>query len=238
MPHLTPIILTSDGLRIPLLFEHANVLAVDKPEGLAAIPEGAGESHSLRSQLEEARGEKLFVVHRLDKDVSGVILFARNAETHRFLNDQFTARRVHKIYAALAHGVITRIRGEINRPLREFGSGRMAVDPEHGKPSLTRFRVVERFAHATLVQVEPTTGRRHQIRAHFYSIGHPLVGDRRYGDRAQQATFPRLMLHAHMIEFALPDRPQVRVESPIPPAFEAILTHARSGTGNWAPSAA
>ena len=113
-------------------------------------------------------------------------------------------REVQKVYLALVNGLVKRREGRIGEPLREFGSGRMGVDKENGKASLTRYRVREHFQAHTLLSVLPLTGRRHQIRVHLYSIGHPIVGDRRYGDRAAQSAYPRLMLHARAITLPMP----------------------------------
>lgn len=121
--------------------------------------------------------EKLYVAHRLDKEFSGAILFALKEATHKFLTQQFSEHTVDKTYIALTHGAIQSESSIIDKPLREFGSGRVGVDAERGKPSLTEFRVMERFGAYTLIKVHRRTGRRHQIRAHLYSIGHPLVGD-------------------------------------------------------------
>jgi tRNA pseudouridine32 synthase/23S rRNA pseudouridine746 synthase len=161
-----------------VLFENDDLLAVNKPEGLAAIPEGDKGRDCLLSLLESAGTGRLYIVHRLDKEVSGVILFARNAAAHKHLNEQFRQRTVRKTYVALVHGVIAEARGIIDQPLRQFGSGRMGVDRQRGKPCLTEFQ-----AAYTLVQAYPLTGRRHQLRVHFYSLGHPIVGDLRSGDK-------------------------------------------------------
>jgi tRNA pseudouridine32 synthase/23S rRNA pseudouridine746 synthase len=179
---------------IETLFEDEAILAVNKPEGLASIPERDLSIPSVRRVLEQERGASLFVVHRLDKEVSGLLLFAKTASTHRELSLAFEQRRVDKRYVAVVHGRVERDELVIDAPLREYGSGRMAVDPR-GKPSLTRVTVVERAARHTLVEVKPETGRRHQIRAHLYAEGHALVGDTRYGD-APSADENRLMLHA------------------------------------------
>ena len=112
----------------------------------------------------------------------------------------------------------------IDRPLRQFGSGRIGVDTARGKSSLTKYRVVERFDLTTLVQAFPKTGRRHQIRVHLYSIGHPIVGDRSYGDRATQEDFARLMLHAQKIILSLPSGTDLTVEAPIPGSFRTLLS--------------
>lgn len=202
-----------------ILFENAVVLAVNKPEGLSAIPEGVAGRDCLLWQVEAQVGHKLYIVHRLDKEVSGVMLFAKDAATHKLLNEQFSSRQIHKRYLALTHGVITRDQGTIDAPLREFGSGRVGVDPQNGKPCQTDFTVLRRLKRYTLVAAHPITGRRHQLRVHFYSIGHPLVGDLRYGDRQVQQTFPRLLLHAECITFALPAGERVTVTAALPIAF-------------------
>jgi tRNA pseudouridine32 synthase/23S rRNA pseudouridine746 synthase len=128
---------------------------------------------------------------------------------------------------ALVHGVVAVNRGTINAPIRQFGSGRMGVDPRRGKPSSTEWKLAERLPAMTLLRVQPATGRRHQIRVHLYHIGHPIVGDLRYGDRTVQDGFPRLMLHALEIEFALASGERLTLEAPAPPSFEDVLRKLR-----------
>lgn len=152
---------------IPILFENADILAVNKPESLASIPEDGKGKDCLLSLLSTMFQERLYVVHRLDKEVSGVILLARNVAAHKYLNDQFSHGSVRKTYVALTHGIIEEASGLIDKPLRQFGSGRMGVDLERGKPSITEFYVTERLEAYTLVEAHPLTGRRHQIRVHF-----------------------------------------------------------------------
>lgn len=213
---------------IPLLYEDDDILAVDKPEGLAAIPERHGQGGSLFELLCAERREKLYVVHRIDKETSGLILFARNPAAHRRINQQFETRAVDKTYLALVQGVIA-ADAVIDLPLRQFGSGRVAVDPERGKPSTTEFRVVERFRSHTLVEARPRTGRRHQIRVHLYHLGHPIAGDPLYGDQAGRQGFGRLMLHAWRLSLILPSERLLRLEAPIPESFQAGLRIATAG---------
>jgi len=209
---------------IPVLFENDDIIAVDKPEKLASIPERNREKVSLLKILIETQQRRLYVVHRLDKQASGVIVFAKNPQAHRHLNALFEHRQVSKAYIALVHGVMDAASGVIDKPLRRFGSGRMGEDAERGKPCRTEFTVEERPPGCTLVRVNPLTGRKHQIRAHFFSIGHPIVGDTLYGDKALQKTFPRLMLHALRLCLSLPTGEYACLESGIPPAFLKYIT--------------
>ena len=213
------------GPAVRVLFETDDYLAVDKPEGVVSVAE-AGKG-GLPELLEDHHPGKLYPVHRLDRGASGVIVFAKNAAAHRHLNGEFDRREVSKTYLALVDGTMAVSRGQINAPIREFGSGRMGVDPKRGKPSSTAWKIAERLDGATLLRVNPSTGRRHQIRAHLYHIGHPILGDLRYGDRARQERVPRLMLHALALEFTLPSGERVTVEAPPPPSFDSVVAGLR-----------
>jgi len=208
---------------IDILHEDEDIIAVNKPEGLAAVPERRPDTRSLFEMLCAERGEKLYIVHRIDKETCGVIVFARNADVHRRLNLQFEKRLVRKVYLALTHGIITDDWGVIDKPLRHFGSGRVGISPQHGRASVTEFRVLERFKGCTLVELYPRTGRRHQIRVHLYSIGHPIAGDPLYGDKIVQKNFPRMMLHAYRLTLRLPSNGEITLEAPVPESFEAVL---------------
>jgi RluA family pseudouridine synthase len=215
---------------LQLLLETPGLLALNKPEGLAAIPGGSGRE-SLLSEAEARLGSRLYVVHRLDKETSGVVVFARDPETHRRLNKEFAERRALKEYLALVTGVIEMAQGEIREPLREFGSGRVAVDVRRGKASLTRYEVIEPFVGYTLLRAFPQTGRRHQLRAHFYSIGHPIAGDPRYGARDAQRGFGRLMLHARRLTLRAPSGEEITIEAPIPESFRREVERLRTLRG-------
>jgi tRNA pseudouridine32 synthase/23S rRNA pseudouridine746 synthase len=204
---------------IPVLHEDDDIIAVEKPSGVSSIPERNKAVESVLSILEKQLGRRLFIVHRLDKEVGGVMLFAKNAPAHKYLNEGFFAKNVHKTYLALVHGTILEDKGEIDRPIRQFGSGRMGIDEKTGKPSVTKYEVVKRFDGRTLLHAFPVTGRRHQIRVHLYHIGHPIIGDRRYGDRNVQKNFPRLMLHAERIEYKNAGGNEICVESKVPEEF-------------------
>ncbi len=201
-----------------VIYEDDNMLVLSKPCGIASIPERKPTGNDLVSILSKERGTKFYVVHRLDKDVSGVIVFAKNPEFHRLLNRLFESRLVEKTYVALVHGIVDQKEGDIRAPLRRFGSGRVGVDYVKGKESLTHFRVIKRFKDYSLLFVFPRTGRSHQIRAHLYHIGHPVVGDPLYGapeirrkviaqgitncDDSRKSV--RIMLHALSLKIPLP----------------------------------
>lgn len=212
-----------DAHSIEILFENQDLLAANKPEGISSITENDTTLDSLHSLLEERFNKKLFIVHRLDKEVSGVILFAKNSRTHKYLNDQFAERKVKKYYTALVLGVVNENEGIIKKPIREFGSGRMGIDDRKGKQSETKFKVVQRFKDHTLLELNPSTGRRHQLRVHLYSIGYPIAGDIRYGDKTIQEKYSRIMLHAKSLEFQLPDGKREYVEAPLSATFSELL---------------
>lgn len=214
---------------IAIVHEDARLVAVSKPEGLAAIPERDLAQPSALRRLEALRGERLFVVHRIDKEVSGLLIFARSEAAHRELSLAFERREVEKHYLGLVWGAIAPgARGEIEAPIHQFGSGRMGVDAR-GKASLTRWEALAQ-GHlggraVTLLRLEPHTGRRHQLRVHTYHIGHPLVGDPRYGEAALRGEAARLMLHAHAARLSLGGHRYALWAEP-PPSFAAILARA------------
>ncbi|MGZ3453679.1 MAG: RluA family pseudouridine synthase [Polyangiales bacterium] len=208
-----------------VLFEDRDMLAVDKPEGLSSIPERDLAVPSAQKLLEEERREKLFIVHRLDKEVSGLLVFARNAETHRALSIAFEQRRVRKTYLAVARGVLEGEEGLIDKPIAEFGSGRMGVHETRGKMSQTEWKVIRRLHDATLVEAHPITGRRHQIRVHFYAIGHALLGDPRYGPGS--GNVPRLMLHGHALAVTLGEK-KIELTCEPPESFQSVVARLNS----------
>lgn len=193
-----------------------HLIALDKPSGLLSVP---GKGEELADCLEarvRARFPQALTVHRLDRDTSGLVVMAMNAEAQRHLGLQFERRKLAKSYVAVVAGVIPAQEGEVGLPLVADWPNRpmQKVCFEHGKPALTRWRVIERNPASTRVQLEPHTGRSHQLRVHMLELGHPILGDPLYGD-AQSA--PRLMLHAHRLELHHPsDGARLRLEAPVP----------------------
>jgi len=206
-----------------IIKENENFVIADKSSGLLTMQaRGDRKEEEHLSDILRNRYGEIYVVHRLDRDASGLILFARSQEAHRYYSGLFESREVEKTYLAAVSGVICGKYGEINKPLKQRGSGRVSVVFD-GKPSLTKWRKLRDMKNSALLEVNIITGRRHQIRAHFYSEGHPLLGDRIYGNVAEQRKFPRLMLHSWDIRFTDMDGSRVHVRADPPEDFVRIL---------------
>lgn len=178
-----------------------SLIAVNKPAGLLAVPgRGADKQDCLASRVQKEFPDAL-VVHRLDMATSGLMLFARGAEMQRRLSRLFRERKVQKRYVAMVAGRLEPSSGEIDLPLACDWPNRpkQKVDHESGKRSLTRYRVLEHIGETTRIELEPVTGRTHQLRVHLAAIGHPILGDALYGKEAE-----RLLLHASELSFVHP----------------------------------
>jgi len=166
-------------------------------------------------------GVKTYVVHRIDRETSGVVLFAKNAETHRELSKAFELREVTKTYLALVEGQVTEA-GVVRAPLKERGSGRVSVHPK-GKSSETLYQPMQTDGKTTLLEVHPLTGRRHQIRVHLYSIGHPVMGDSLYGKDRPVGGVSRLMLHAARLVVPRGSGQPLDLKAEMPEDFMKVL---------------
>lgn len=179
------------------------MLIANKPAGLLAVPgRGVDKQDCLSARIQEIFSDAL-IVHRLDMATSGLLLFARGESMQRELSRMFREREVAKRYVAVVAGRPDADSGEINLPLSVDWPNRprSKIDPEHGKPSLTRYSVLDVSESQSRLALEPVTGRSHQLRLHLAAIGHPILGDALYGD-ARSA--PRLLLHACALEFRHP----------------------------------
>lgn len=224
--------LMAEPVEFGVAYEDEWLIVVDKPAGLVVHP-GAGRSHgTLAAGLLHAYPDlegvgdagRWGIVHRLDRDTSGLLMVGRTPEVHRALTRALARREIERTYSALVIGEMDMPRGTIDAPI--------AADPidrrkrkvaAGGRPARTHYRVVERHADVTLLEVRLETGRTHQIRVHLAAIGHPVLGDPWYG-RPWRVESPRVFLHAARLRFAHPvGGDQMDLESPLPPDLAAVL---------------
>lgn len=186
-------------------FQDKHILVLNKPAGIPVLPDGWEKDAPYLVKVLEQEYGKLWIIHRLDKITSGVMVFARDAESHRALNMQFENHEVEKVYHALVEGKPTWEEKVAKHPLRvNVGhKHRTVVDDRNGKPSETRFRLRELYQSSALIEAMPKTGRTHQVRVHSKAVGHPLVGDILYG-AAESNIIARPALHAWSLTFTHP----------------------------------
>ena len=238
-----------------IISETKDWIALNKPSGLLSIPDREGKDISLKKILIEkyarpddpvGRGN-IFTVHRLDKDTSGLIVFAKNEETHRHLSQQFEERQTEKIYLGLVLGSPAEKKGNIDAPIAEHPAkkGLMTVYRK-GKESLTDYEVMEDFKIFSWVQFQIHTGRTHQVRVHAKHIGHPIVCDETYGDGKpvllsslkhkfklskneleERPLLNRLALHALSLQFVNTNGETIKLEAPLPKDLKALLQQLR-----------
>jgi 23S rRNA pseudouridine1911/1915/1917 synthase len=229
----------AEAIALAIVHEDDALIVVDKPAGLVVHPGAGNRRGTLMNALlyhapRLAEIPRAGIVHRLDKDTSGLLVVARTPEAQTDLVRQLAARSVKREYLALVHGRVAGD-GEVDAPIgrHPVARTRMAVS-RRGRPARTRFRVLERFAGATLLAVSLDTGRTHQIRVHMRSIGHPLVGDPTYGKRRSGApvldAFPRQALHAARLGLVHPlTRKPCEWTSPMPADLAALVAALRAG---------
>jgi 23S rRNA pseudouridine1911/1915/1917 synthase len=236
-----------DPMTLEILFKDAHLLVINKPAGLVVHPGAGNARHTLQNGLlafdaDLARVPRAGIVHRLDKDTSGLLVIARTPEAHTALVAMLALRQIHRGYIALSTGVMTG-GGTVDEPIGRHRSlrTRMAVRAD-GRAAITHFRVLERFKAHTLASVELETGRTHQIRVHLAHLGYPLVGDPVYGGRrrlpagastqlaAALGAFKRQALHAARLALTHPFTAQeLAWQAPLPADFEALLAALRAG---------
>jgi len=213
-----------------VIWSDADLLVVDKPAGLLSLPDGYDHSQPYLGRVLEPLYRRLWTVHRLDRETSGVIVLARNAQAHQVLNDQFANRQVSKVYHALIGDVPSWDEKRVDLPLRTNVGRRhrTAVDDQSGKPASTNFKVLERFDAGALLEIRPETGRTHQIRAHLFALGVAILSDPLYGIAERSPWIDRLALHALGLQLWHPRSGEMlRFEIPYPPDFEKALTALR-----------
>lgn len=228
------------------MFEDERIIVIDKPAQLLVLPDRYNHSlPNLYDMLKEEFGG-IFVVHRLDKETSGVIVFAKDADAHASLNSQFEHRAIHKKYMAIVVGRPSEANGVIDTPISESQSrpGVMKVNRKHGKASTTGYRIDELFDGYAVAEAMPESGRLHQIRVHLASIGLPVMCDKVYGDGKpfflsevkvnyysdgeEKPLLSRTALHAASIAFSHPDRNEVMTfESELPKDMRSVINYLR-----------
>jgi len=232
---------------LEILYSDTTIVVINKPSGMLSIPDRYDPDAPVALAFLEIEFGELFVVHRIDKDTSGVLVYARNAEAHRVLNRQFATREVEKSYLALVRGRTENDAWECDLPLLVDADRqhRTIVNAKYGKDAFSRFETIERFRDFTFIRIRPETGRTHQIRVHCASTDYPIVADPLYGDGKpvllsqlkkrwrgdayeEKPLLARTALHAERIIFAHPeDRRNIDISAPLPKDFSALLFQLR-----------
>ncbi|HEX2683648.1 MAG TPA: RluA family pseudouridine synthase [Ferruginibacter sp.] len=225
-----------------VIFENDSFVAVNKPAGLLSIPDREQTQTSLKDLLLEKYGS-IFTVHRLDKDTSGIIIFAKTEAAHKYYSRLFEERKVEKFYMGLVHGIPANKKGTIDAPIAEHGTQKgFYIVHQRGKPSVTDYEVIEENRNYSLVRFQLHTGRTHQIRVHCKNIGHPLACDELYGDgkpvllssfkkkfklskhdEEERPMLNRLALHSYRLKFTDADGQVIDLEAELPKDIRALL---------------
>ena len=238
IPPPSPISLTAEDIPLKVVYEDNDLIVVDKPAGLLVHPAAGQHTGTLVNailarcpDLGEINGSvRPGIVHRLDKDTSGLMMVAKNDTAQKSLSRQIKQRSIKKGYLALVSGHLTPERGAIDAPIGRHPQDRkkMAV-VSGGREARTDYKVIKYFDDYTLVEAMPETGRTHQIRVHFAAIGHPIFGDHIYGKRS--AMLGRQFLHAHRLGFRLPSSGDVvEFKSELPPDLKEVLEQLTADT--------
>lgn len=240
IPPPVPTDLIPEDIPLNILFENDDLLVIDKPAGMVVHPAAGHASGTLVNavlgydpEIEGIGGEERpGVVHRLDKETSGLIVLAKNERAHRWLQDQFRSRQVEKTYLALVDGKPPTPTGRVEAYIGRDPSHRkkMAIVPEsRGRESVSEYKTVESFHKHTLLEFHPLTGRTHQIRLHCAFLGCPIVGDEIYGRKKPTVEIRRHFLHAYRLKIVLPGEKEPRFfEAPLPEELEQVLLTLRS----------
>ncbi|HRN55831.1 MAG TPA: RluA family pseudouridine synthase [Agriterribacter sp.] len=237
-------------LKPEIIFENETFVVLNKPSGLLSVPDREGNEISLKQLLQQQYGQ-IWTVHRLDKDTSGVIVFAKDEITHTFLSKLFEGREVEKYYTGLVHGIPSAESGSVNAAIMEHPAKRgLMVTHKKGKPALTDYMLTESFGKFSLLRFRIHTGRTHQIRVHMKHIGHPIVCDPLYGNGApvmlssikrkfnlskkedeERPLFNRLALHAQQLRFTDAGKQEHLHEAPLPKDMRALLQQLKKWKG-------
>ncbi|MDR2807090.1 MAG: RluA family pseudouridine synthase [Puniceicoccales bacterium] len=223
---------SSDGFNLRIIFEDEDLIVIDKPAGIAVHPAPGLQEKTLVEHVVQycplsclGEQDRPGVVHRLDKDTTGVMIFAKSNRAFRRLAADFANHFIEKWYTCIVHGTLALDTGKIEIPIaRKTNDKIKMIACPSGKPAKTTWIVHERFEHFTKLNVKIYTGRTHQIRVHMSHIGHPIAGDSTYGPKHRRSIFPRMMLHAESIAFTHPQsNEKLSFTAPIPKDFADAL---------------
>lgn len=227
----------AEDIPLDIIYEDADIIVINKPKGLVVHPAAGNYSHTLVNALLHYCPEELSdingvirpgIVHRLDKDTSGLLVAAKNNTAHQRLSEQLKEHKIKRIYYAVTDGVINTEKGRIDAPIGRHPTDRksMSVNVRNGREAVTHFTVLERFKDTSLVRLELETGRTHQIRVHLEYIGYPVLGDAVYGRKGANKKYglTSQALHAKELVLVHPSTGKLmEFESPLPDYFEALL---------------
>jgi len=233
----------AENIELDILYEDEDIIVVNKPKGMVVHPAAGNYSGTLvnallgycKDSLSDINGViRPGIVHRIDKDTTGILVVAKNNMSHEYLSDKLKEHDIKRVYVAIVEGIIREDRGRINAPIGRHPSNRkkMAVNTKNGRYAVTHFKVLERLNNATCVELRLETGRTHQIRVHMSYIGHPLVGDEVYGSRRQIHDINGQALHAKVLGFKHPRSGEyMEFETDVPEYFKKLLEESRESRG-------
>jgi 23S rRNA pseudouridine1911/1915/1917 synthase len=240
IPAPVPSGLVAENIQLDIIFENDDLLVVNKPAGMVVHPSPGHNSgtlvHAVLGHVPGLEGiggeERPGIVHRLDKETSGLIVVAKNEQSHRWLQDQFRGRTVEKIYLALVDGKPPTPSGRIEAPIGRNGTQRKlmsVVQLEKGRVAVSEYKTLESFPEHTLLEVHPLTGRTHQIRVHLAFLGCPVTGDTIYGKKKPTVALKRHFLHAYRLKIIIPGEEKPRVfEAGLPVELDSLLKEMRN----------
>lgn len=227
--------IVAENIEIQILYEDEDILVVNKPKGMVVHPAAGNYSGTLVNALMAHCGDnlsdingvmRLGIVHRIDKDTSGILVVAKNNNAHRTLSEKLKNHDIKRVYQAVVHGVIREDSGIVDAPIGRHPVDRkkMAVNTKNGKRAVTHFKVIERFHKATHIEATLETGRTHQIRVHMSHIGYPIIGDSVYGRKNEKYQIEGQALHARLLGFVHPSKNEyMEFEAPLPQYFTELL---------------
>lgn len=239
LPEMTEPDILPEDIPLDILYEDESLLVVNKPKGMVVHPSAGHLSGTLvNAVLFHCKGNlsgingvlRPGIVHRIDKDTTGVLLICKDDAVHRDLAEQLKEHSIKRRYRAIVHGNLKEDEGTVEGPIGRHPVDRkkMAVNYKNGKPAVTHYRVLERFGNTTYIECRLETGRTHQIRVHMTSIGHPLLGDEVYGSGKNPYRLQGQTLHAMVLGFVHPRTGEyLEFEAPLPEYFQALLDKLR-----------